>query len=371
MRNYLLNNREKESNLKYDFLPSLIEIVEKPANRWGSVVIIISLFLFLSAGLWAALSWFDIVISAEGIIMCENEINVVETAVSGQVIEVMAEEGGYVEKGDIILCLDTSKVEDTLEELNRQLAVLYVQQQLYEKIENGEDITQLDVNSYGEEMWTAKAIVEQEKAYRLNLKEYERQKETGEDSEYADYQKKIYEQNYHASITQELVQCTVQINKYLQEKEEYERILESYTIKSTSAGYITDMQVHFPGEVLSQGDRVAGIVDKENLVFECYVSDTDIADVEIGQKVQLKIGAYPYSEYGMLEGCVLDKEDISIQKEGYKNVYVVKVLLPDTQSIQFCIGMSGTAEIVVGSRSALDYFLDPVTEVLRESFREK
>ena len=59
VKKYLLKHKsDKEKNLKYDFLPSIIEIVEKPTNAWGSVIIVFSLLLFVSVGLWAAFSKF-------------------------------------------------------------------------------------------------------------------------------------------------------------------------------------------------------------------------------------------------------------------------------------------------------------------------
>lgn len=124
-------------------------------------------------------------------------------------------------------------------------------------------------------------------------------------------------------------------------------------------------------KLLNAGDMIAYIVDKNELVFECYVPDSDIADVELNQNVNVKISAYPYNDYGMFQGKVIDISDISIQNETYGNVYVVKVLLEDKSGAKLTIGMSGMAEIVIGERNVLEYFLEPIKQGLDDSFKEK
>ena len=74
---------------------------------------------------------------------------------------------------------------------------------------------------------------------------------------------------------------------------------------------------------------------------------------------------------GMFQGKVIDISDISIQNETYGNVYVVKVLLEDKSGAKLMIGMGGIAEIVIGERSVLEYFLEPVKQGLDDSFKEK
>lgn len=372
MRQYLLNRkREKEKNLKYDFLPSLIEIVERPANKWGTVVIIVSLFLFLFAGIWSVMSKFDVVVSAAGMVMTEKDINRVETLISGTVSEIKVQEGEYVEEGDVLICLDSSEILDKVENLTKQIENLTVQKELYEKIENGEDVTELDTFIYEENKWTAKAIIEEEKLYRLNRKEYERQEKLAEDKEYISYQKQVYEQTHCSQTVKALAECMIQISQYEKEKKEYEKALEYYIIKADTSGYVTNLQVHYLGEELLAGDMISYIADTDKLIFECYVSDADIAEIMEGQKVQVKISTYPYNDYGVFEGEIASISDVSIQKDGYGNVYVTKVEMNNPQELSLSVGMSGSAEIVIGTRSALEYFLEPVTQGVNESFREK
>lgn len=40
-------------NLKYDFMPSMIEIIEKPANPLGSIILYVIITLILVTVIWA------------------------------------------------------------------------------------------------------------------------------------------------------------------------------------------------------------------------------------------------------------------------------------------------------------------------------
>ena len=73
----------------------------------------------------------------------------------------------------------------------------------------------------------------------------------------------------------------------------------------------------------------------------------------------------------MFQGTIIEIGDISIKDENYGNVYVVKVLLDDKPETKLSIGMSGMAELVIGKRSVLEYFLEPIQKALNDSFKEK
>ena len=43
-----------------------------------------------------------------------------------------------------------------------------------------------------------------------------------------------------------------------------------------------------------------------------YVPDSDIAEIELNEKVNVKMSAYPYNDYGMFQGKVIEIGDISV-----------------------------------------------------------
>ena len=86
---YILKyNRKKDENLKYDFMPDILEIIEKPANAAGKVIIwSIVTFLFLAV-LWAGLSKSDIVVTGEGFVEPAGTVIAVQAKAGGSIAEV-------------------------------------------------------------------------------------------------------------------------------------------------------------------------------------------------------------------------------------------------------------------------------------------
>lgn len=372
VRKYLLKNKgDREKNLKYDFMPSIIEIVEKPANKWGTVIIVFSLFLFISVFIWAYFARFDIVVSVPGMVNAKNDIVKIEAMAGGQVSEVFVQNGDYVEQGSVILELDTLLVDESMENIRYQMEILNIQKDIYAMLCGGEDITELDSDEYGAHKWIVEALIEEENVYQMAMDEYERQEALGTDVEYIRYQKESYESGRKKEIASALSQCELQLWQYEQELDNYDRNKEFYTVRTEKAGNVENLQVVSEGEVISQGDLLACIVDKDDLIFECYVPDYEIANVEMGQMVHVKLNAYPYNDYGMLKGEVTKISDIAVQNELYGNVYLVDVVLDNSGNLPFSIGMMGNAELVIGKRSVLEYFLEPVKEALNDSFKEK
>lgn len=372
VRKYLLKNKgDREKNLKYDFMPSIIEIVEKPANKWGTVIIVFSLFLFVSVFIWAYFARFDIVVSVPGMVNAKNDIVKIEAMAGGQVSEVFVQNGDYVEAGSVILELDTLFVDESMENIRYQMEILNIQKDIYSMLCGGEDITELNSDDYGAHKWIVEALIEEENVYQMAIDEYERQEALGTDVEYIRYEKESYESGRKKEIASALSQCELQLWQYEQELDNYDKNKEFYTVRTEKAGNVENLQVVSEGEVISQGDLIACIVDKDDLIFECYVPDSEITNIETGQTVNVKVNAYPYNDYGIFEGKVTKISDIAVQNEVYGNVYVVDVVPDNSGNLPLSIGMQGTAELVIGKRSVLEYFLEPVQEALNDSFKEK
>ena len=67
LTDYLRKYRQqKDRTLKYDFMPSLLEIVERPAHIAGKWIIIFISFLLVIVLLWASFSKIDVVLVGTG-----------------------------------------------------------------------------------------------------------------------------------------------------------------------------------------------------------------------------------------------------------------------------------------------------------------
>lgn len=92
-----------------------------------------------------------------------------------------------------------------------------------------------------------------------------------------------------------------------------------------------------------------------DIVFDAYVNDADVADLYIGQQVQVKLAALDNSQYEYVGGTVSYISDISMKLENTGTVYEVRITMdeiPDTAKL----GMEGACNIITGKRSVMNYF---------------
>jgi hemolysin D len=76
-------------------------------------------------------------------------------------------------------------------------------------------------------------------------------------------------------------------------------------LKAPQAGVIKDLATHTPGTVVSPGTVLMTLVpSNEELNAEVWLKNEDAGFVHQGQLVKLKLMAYPFQKYGMLEGVV-------------------------------------------------------------------
>jgi HlyD family secretion protein len=112
---------------------------------------------------------------------------------------------------------------------------------------------------------------------------------------------------------------------------------------------------------------------------EVEIPSKDIALVQTGDKVAVKIEAFPFQRYGTLEGQLLSIAPDANQKpanEGGAVSYKAKIelaaqrLATVPRDLGLAPGMVVTGEIISGKRTVLSYLLYPVLRALNEGMRE-
>ena len=117
----------------------------------------------------------------------------------------------------------------------------------------------------------------------------------------------------------------------------------------------------------------------EPLQAEVLLGNEDAGFVAVGQKAQIKVAAYTFQKYGLLEGKVVHVAADATQPQGAQTltyralVELAKQSLtgPDGESLALSPGMIVAAEIHQGRRSVLEYLLSPVQKVATEAARER
>lgn len=409
MTEYILkHSRKKDKELKYDFMPSLLEIIERPAHKAGTIIILGVFTLLIAAIVWACLSEIDVVITSSGSIQPVGNLNVVQSYANGSVKAINITEGDYVEKDDVLIELDTQSLDIDAEQLDSQKKILDAQQKIYTKIKDGEKLSEIKIDDYDDELKTyIQSILDNDKSYHNTLDNLEKDKENADlNHQIAQIQLEEYEANgtEREAEMQELMvqqyelakdqadvkikdtktQYSSQVNSKISEisgqLDEIETNLEKYSlskdyqyITAPVSGHINSINVNTIGAAVTSAQELVTIVpDNTPVEMVCYVKNMDIADVEIGMETEIKLEAYPYNKYGTVKGKVKYISPSAFVSEQMGSVYLVKIEITDKHDdIDIISGLSGSVEIKTDKRTVMDYFLEPIKKGFGESLKEK
>lgn len=353
----------RDKRLKYDFMPSLLEIIEKPSHIAGKVIIIGIALLLLASIIWAALSKINVIVSGTGNISPQNSIVTIKSTISGVVSKINYSDGDYVKAGDLLVTLETENIDAQINKLEDSINRLKVEAAI--KNIYLEDVNkQVNVADYDDKYSDLiNNIILENKLKLLELERY-----NGETAN-------IIKLQYITELSGKIAQIDGEIEGYENELKALKLQLENYQIKSPINGCISGMAVNSTGQMVTQADVLLQIVPTDKpLVFEGYIQDKDIANIKIGDVAKIKISAYSYSDYGNIDGRVTYISKSSYQIEGMGNVYKIEVEIDSegfNEEIKLMSGMSGTVEIDVGKRSVLDYFLEPILQGMKNSLKEQ
>jgi len=406
----LRHSRKRDSELRYDFMPSMLEIIERPAHKAGMVIILGVFSLLIAAVIWACLSETDIVVTSSGTIQPVGNISSLNAYANGTVKSINAEEGAYVEAGDVLVELDTQSLTIDVDTLTRQKNVLEEQKKIYSRIKAGKDISDIEVSYYSSDIQPyILAIIDTDTAYRNNLSVLENTRENaGLDRDIAKIKLEEYNKNPEVSQAeydaQKLVVKQAE-NEYLQaetnvlraetayseqinsavsdinsqlsqidgELEKYRLSIEYQKITAPVNGYINSIAVNNIGDIVTAAQQVVTIVPADTPVeMVCYVKNMDIADIRTDMEAEIKLEAYPYNKYGTVRGRVKYISPSSFSSEQLGSVYLVKLDVEDNNpDIRVMSGLTGSVEVKIGTRSVMRYFLDPIMKGFGESLKEK
>lgn len=410
-KEYVLRHSSKrDKELKYDFMPSMLEIIERPAHKAGTVIILGIFTLLIAAIVWACLSEVDIVVTSSGTMQPVGNVSSLNTYTSGTVKAINVEEGAYVRAGDVLIELDTQSIDIDVDSLNNQKEVLEAQKEIYTMIKNGKDVSEVDISKYSTNLQPyILTIIDNDKAYQNNLSILESAKENADltrdiaqikyddyntnptismaefnaqelvlkqaENEYLQAEMNIY--NAQTSYSEQINSSISEINSRLKqaesEFEKYQLSLEYQKITAPVNGYINSIAVNNIGETVTSAQQVATIVPADSPIeMVCYVKNMDIADIEVGMEAEIKLEAYPYNKYGTVKGTVKYISPSSFNSEQLGSVYLVKLELDDSNdNIDIMSGLFGSVEVKIGKQSIMRYFLDPIVKGFGESLKEK
>jgi HlyD family secretion protein len=174
-------------------------------------------------------------------------------------------------------------------------------------------------------------------------------------------------------LIQRLVEIQAQIKQSQKELQQVENQRRNSIIVAPSNGIIFKLNLRNSGQFIRPGESIAEIVpNTASLVIKAMIPAGEIKKVAIGQKVELRIDACPYPDYGTAKGVVKtiapdaiisQNKDINTPISSPINYFEATI---QPENIAFgnnsrkCLlqaGMNATAEIISREETALHFML--------------
>jgi multidrug resistance efflux pump len=392
----------------------------------GTAFLVIA--LLAAAMAWAALTHADLVVRAAGRMRPLSAPQKVMATFRGEVLtggagalvrEVNFREGDHVKQGDVLLRLDTERLDNEIARVNRQIAagedelhkgteMAKLLGQQYEsakaKIEaelaKAEEAIGLAIQRRQSELRLAEAEIKHAQADEARTRKLvARQLAVREDLETAvfklseareklaqarlpvetkgrdvllrslaglkeDHRIKLAE----LSVKQQIKQSEVDAARLDLANLELER--RQAVIRAPTSGVVTTGDIK-SGDTLEPGKPVLEIAQQAGFRFEVAVPSEEMEHVQVGMPVRIRLDAYDYQRYGTLEGTVqFISADSVVDQENGAVAYLVKIEVQGHEVGRgdlrgpIKLGLTGQAEILTASEPLLSLLVQKIRRTI-------
>lgn len=381
----------------------------EPEVGGGRRIIWMTLMSVAAFVAWAAYAEVDQVTRAPAQVIPTSRTQVVQSADGGVIEEMLVRAGDEVERGQLLVRIDRTKVRaGYLEARARAAGVSAVVARLRAEVYNRPpefdrivaDYPQFRANqiallakrraSFREEI---AALEAQRRITERELRMTEPLLKTGDVSmadvlrlqrQIADIDGQITNRRnkYFQDAQTEMSKAEEDLATLMQALAQRKDQLERTELHAPAKGVVKNVRATTPGAVLRPGDEVLQIVPADdNLIFEARVKPVDIGFLKPGLSATIKVDAYDFGIYGGLDGKVsyISADTLSEDlRQGEQPYYRVQLQASgrtfskrkdDRMDIQ--PGMTATVEIKTGTNTVLRYLAKPLIKTLQESLTER
>ena len=342
-----------------------------PVSRWTTLGGILMVATFGGAIALASVTKYSATVKAEAIVRPASEVRVIQAGTEGTVESIAVSENQPVKAGDAIAVVDTSSLGNQKKQLQEivsasQTAANQINQQLRD-LEN-QILASAQLPATQSDSAAGQQLVESA-LVRLAASLPDVAEKLGRSRRILLVKR--------SSIQQQLIQAKKELT-------EIESKLKNSVIRAPADGTILRLEVRNAGQTVEAGSAIAQIFPTDApLVIKAKVTSQDIARIQIGQPVQIRISALPFPDYGTLKGTVSEIAPDAIDPQNPANnlgssYYEVSIKpeqnyltklesasgnffgsSPANAPRQYAIqsGMDGRADIITGEETVLTFVL--------------
>lgn len=176
----------------------------------------------------------------------------------------------------------------------------------------------------------------------------------------------------------ELDRVTRDLEELTQRVRKFEDNLDRTTLRAPVDGFIKTLHVVSVGGVVRAGERVADIVPADDrLIIEAQLPPGDIGYVRAGQATKVTLASADAQKFGDIKGTVDTVSPDTLVTEDGQPYYKVKILTDQSYfedgKLRYDLfpGMQVMTSIQTGSRTVMEYILDPLIGRMGDALRER
>jgi len=353
------------------------ESILKPRLIWSKLIIYFLLGTTSVSILYAFSVSLDEVAVVQGELKPVGNVSDVKSAVPGSVEIIRARDGDLVAAAQSIIKLDSTITKSKLDSLKLQKKLLSMrtkdQENIYKfrKSQLSSQAKSLAVNLYTQKLIANRyrPLVQQGAIQELQLLE-QQTKINAIESELQQTKSRLGElyQNY----LKERKESGTSLSELDRQITETARILQYEDIKAPVAGRIFDMLPSRPGSVVATGETLFKVVPNLKLEAKVFVTNQFIGFLKKGQKAEVRLDAYPFTEYGSIRGQLssISYESLQPTDQFPYPRFIAKIQL-ETQTLNkngatfpLKSGQTLTANIILRKRRVASLFTDIIDRAL-------
>jgi HlyD family secretion protein len=186
------------------------------------------------------------------------------------------------------------------------------------------------------------------------------------------------DQDMRSEVARELSDVRTRITEFSERKVAAEDMLRRIDIRAPQDGVVHQLAVHTVGGVIGPGEPVMMVVPTADaLKVEARVSPADIDQIRPDQPAVLRMSAFNQTTTPEINGAVSSiSADLMTEERTGVSYYNVRIAISPAEllrlgSLKLVPGMPADAFIQTSPRTALSYFLKPLSDQMSRAFREE
>ena len=352
-------------------------LVLKQPHYWARAITWTLMSITVFGVGWLAIAKTDEIVSVSGKLEPLGVVKDVQVPVGGVVDKILVTDGERVNKGQILLRLDTEATLDR--KVSSEQTIVFTEQQL--NLKRVELKSSLDVNQTTQDVLGKRLVLEKEilNRYKQLLEQgasaelqYLTQKNKVQEIQGQLEEAKVERLRQESILQQDIRSLKSQLADLKSKLTELNVNIRYQAIKSPVDGVVFDIQPKSPGFVAQTSEPVMKVVPFDKLEARVEIPSKDIGFVSVGKPVDISIDSYPASDFGVLEGKVRSIGSDALPPDQNNNSYrfpadiqlnTQQLKLKDGSDLPLQVGMSLQANIKLRNVTYL--------QLLLQNFQEK